>query len=64
MEASFKNKEKVKLMISFDSCGWLYMYHFGVALWIEERFGRATYENILGVRSPYSEYERLLHAEL
>ena len=30
VETSFKNKERVKLMISFDSCGWLYMYHFGV----------------------------------
>eukprot|EP01065_Artemidia_motanka_P041345 TRINITY_DN5347_c0_g1_i1.p1 TRINITY_DN5347_c0_g1~~TRINITY_DN5347_c0_g1_i1.p1 ORF type:complete len:743 (+),score=151.30 TRINITY_DN5347_c0_g1_i1:49-2229(+) len=25
-----------RLMFSFDSSGWLYLYHFGVAMWIED----------------------------
>lgn len=27
---------KERITVCFDSCGWLYCYHFGVAKWIEE----------------------------
>lgn len=27
-----------KLVFSFDSCGWCFLYHFGVAIWIQEHF--------------------------
>jgi hypothetical protein len=28
--------DKEKLMLSFDSSGWLYLYHFGVAHWVQQ----------------------------
>lgn len=37
---------KPELMFSFDSCGWLYCYHFGVAYCIETYFGRVNDENL------------------
>ncbi|CAD7952292.1 unnamed protein product [Amoebophrya sp. A25] len=56
---------KPQLMFSFDSSGWLYLYHFGVAYAIERRFGRLTeadleeynaYEDVIGrmTNHPYS----------
>jgi len=32
------NGHEAKLAFSFDSSGWCYFYHFGVAMWIQEHF--------------------------
>ena len=35
-------------------------------MWIEERFGRATYENTIGSKAPFEQYDALLrdHSKL
>ncbi|CAD7937149.1 unnamed protein product [Amoebophrya sp. A120] len=37
-----RKNRRPQLMFSFDSSGWLYLYHFGVAYAIESHFGRLT----------------------
>mmetsp|Transcript_11272 Transcript_11272/g.27557 ORF Transcript_11272/g.27557 Transcript_11272/m.27557 type:complete len:1794 (-) Transcript_11272:133-5514(-) len=64
-----KNR-KPKLMFSFDSSGWLYLYHFGVAYAIESHFGRLTQEDLdeynreTKLEEEESELRRKLHADL
>lgn len=40
-----QHSEKGRVVYSFDSSGWLYVYHFGVALWIEENLIPQNREN-------------------
>lgn len=37
-EETTQEEHPAKLAFSFDSSGWCYMYHFGVAMWIQEHF--------------------------
>ena len=44
-----RDTPKPELMFSFDSSGWLHLYHLGVALWIEQNFGSSDGEKVMNL---------------